>query len=159
MQWLNPVLLRFLAHAIHCFTHLLNKTFLLMSRHLNWVDPGGRNLEKRMSVPCKGLVPSVVWSLGREDPLEKGMGTHSSILVWRIPWTGKPGGYSHEESRRVGHGWATNSFTFTGRWVRTTGRHSAFHVVEEKHEQSLGAFPSHFGDAPVESHLYAHQSL
>ena len=31
-------------------------------------------------------------SLGQEDPLEKGMATHSSILVWRIPWTEKPGG-------------------------------------------------------------------
>ena len=30
--------------------------------------------------------------LGREDPLEKGMATHSSILVWRIPWTEEPGG-------------------------------------------------------------------
>ena len=33
-----------------------------------------------------------VWSLGWEDPLVKGMGTHSSILAWRIPWTEKPGG-------------------------------------------------------------------
>ena len=33
-----------------------------------------------------------VQSLGWEDPLEKGMATHSSILVWRIPWTEKPGG-------------------------------------------------------------------
>ena len=33
-----------------------------------------------------------VQSLGREDPLEKGMVTHSSILVWRIPWTEEPGG-------------------------------------------------------------------
>ena len=32
-----------------------------------------------------------VWSLGREDPLEKEMVTHSSILAWRIPWTEKPG--------------------------------------------------------------------
>ena len=31
-----------------------------------------------------------VQSLGREDPLEKGMATHSSILVWRIPWTEEP---------------------------------------------------------------------
>ena len=35
-----------------------------------------------------------VQSLGREDPLEKGMATHSSILAWRIPWTEKPGGIS-----------------------------------------------------------------
>ena len=33
-----------------------------------------------------------VQSLGREDPLEKGMATHSSILAWRIPWTENPGG-------------------------------------------------------------------
>ena len=33
-----------------------------------------------------------VQSPGGEDPLEKGMATHSSILAWRIPWTGEPGG-------------------------------------------------------------------
>ena len=33
-----------------------------------------------------------VWSLGQEDPLEKEMATHSSILAWRIPWAEKPGG-------------------------------------------------------------------
>ena len=32
-----------------------------------------------------------VQSLAREDPLEEGMATHSSILVWRIPWTEEPG--------------------------------------------------------------------
>ena len=33
-----------------------------------------------------------VWCLGWEDPLEKGMATHSRILAWRIPWTEEPGG-------------------------------------------------------------------
>ena len=33
-----------------------------------------------------------VRSLGREDPLEKGMATHSGILAWKIPWTEEPGG-------------------------------------------------------------------
>ena len=33
-----------------------------------------------------------VWSLGREDPLEKGIATHSSILAWKILWTEEPGG-------------------------------------------------------------------
>ena len=33
-----------------------------------------------------------VWSLGLEDPLEKEMATHSSILAWEIPWTEEPGG-------------------------------------------------------------------
>ena len=35
-----------------------------------------------------------VLSLGRKDPLKKGMATHSSILAWRIPWMEEPGGYS-----------------------------------------------------------------
>jgi len=42
-----------------------------------------------------------VQSLGREDPLEKGTATHSSILAWRIQWSEEPGGYSpwgHKES-------------------------------------------------------------
>ena len=42
-------------------------------------------------------------SLSREDPLEKGMATHSSILVWRIPWTKEPGGLQSMESQRVRH--------------------------------------------------------
>ena len=33
-----------------------------------------------------------IWSLGWEDPLEKEMATHSSILAWKIPWTEEPGG-------------------------------------------------------------------
>ena len=39
--------------------------------------------------------------LGQEDPLEKGMATHSSILAWRIPWTEEPGGLQHMGSQRV----------------------------------------------------------
>ena len=44
-----------------------------------------------------------VQSLGREDPLEKGMATHSSILAWRIPWTELPGGLQSMRLWRVGH--------------------------------------------------------
>ena len=42
-------------------------------------------------------------SLGREDPLEKGVATHSSILAWRIPWTEEPGGLQSVGSQSVGH--------------------------------------------------------
>ena len=42
-----------------------------------------------------------VRSLSREDPLEKGMATHSSILAWRIPWTEEPGGLQSIELQRV----------------------------------------------------------
>ena len=41
--------------------------------------------------------------LGLEDPLEKGMATHPSILAWRIPWTEEPGGLQNMASQRVGH--------------------------------------------------------
>ena len=50
-----------------------------------------------MSAMWETWVPS----LGQEDPLEKEMATHSSILAWEIPWTEEPGGYSpwgHKES-------------------------------------------------------------
>ena len=44
-----------------------------------------------------------VRSLGQEDPLEKGMATHSSLLAWRIPWTEEPGGLQSTGSQRVVH--------------------------------------------------------
>ena len=42
-------------------------------------------------------------SLGQEDPLEKEIATHSSILAWRIPWTEEPGRLQSTGSQRVGH--------------------------------------------------------
>ena len=53
-----------------------------------------------------------VWSLGLEDPLEKGMATHSSILVWRIPWTEEPGGLQSKGSQSQNN-WVTNTDTHT----------------------------------------------
>ena len=44
-----------------------------------------------------------VQSLGWEDPLEKGMATHSTILAWRIRWTEEPGRLQSTGSQRVGH--------------------------------------------------------
>ena len=41
--------------------------------------------------------------LGQEDPLEKEMATHSSILAWKISWTEEPGGLQSMGSQRVGH--------------------------------------------------------
>ena len=45
---------------------------------------------------------ALVQSLGWEDPLEKGMATHSSILAWRILWTEEPGGLESIRPQRVG---------------------------------------------------------
>ena len=47
-----------------------------------------------------------VWFMGREDPLEEGMATHSSILAWRIPRTEEPGGLQSIGSQRAGHDWS-----------------------------------------------------
>ena len=44
-----------------------------------------------------------VQSLGRDDPLEKEMATHSSILAWRVPWMEEPGRLQSTGSQRVGH--------------------------------------------------------
>ena len=50
-----------------------------------------------------------VQSLDQEDPLEKEMAMHSSILGWRIPRTEKPSGLQSMGSQRVGHDWAANT--------------------------------------------------
>ena len=49
-----------------------------------------------------------VWSLGQEDPLEKEVATHSSILAWKIPWTEEPGRLQSSGYQRVKHDWVTN---------------------------------------------------
>ena len=58
-----------------------------------------------------------VRSLGREDPLEKEMAIHSSILAWRISWMEKPTRLQSTGSQRVGHDWATE---LKWRWSSNT---------------------------------------
>ena len=65
------------------------------SRSISGFFPGGSEV--------KALKETWVPSLGWEDPLEKEIATHSSILAWRIPWTEKPGGPQSTGSQRVGH--------------------------------------------------------
>ena len=52
-----------------------------------------------------------VWSLGREDPLEAGMATHSSIPTWRTPWTEEPGGLRSTGLPRVRRDWSDLAHT------------------------------------------------
>ena len=68
--------------------------------------PGGLN-GKESTCNEETWVGSLDWV----DPLEKGMATHSRILTWSIPWTEEPGGLHSMESQRVGHDWATITFT------------------------------------------------
>ena len=51
-------------------------------------------------------------SAGQEDPLEKGMATHSSVLAWEIPWPEEHGELQSMGWQRMGHSWATATFHF-----------------------------------------------
>ena len=60
-----------------------------------------------------------VRSLSQEDPIEKKMAAHSSILAWEIPWTGEPGGLQSMRLQRVGYALVTKQeqrSTFTREW-------------------------------------------
>ena len=65
--------------------------FLIITYHLQTV----KNLP--------AMQEAQVQSLGWEDPLEKGMATHSSILAWAVPWTEEPGGLQSMGSQRIRH--------------------------------------------------------
>ena len=60
---------------------------------------------KNLPAVWKTQVQSLRW----EDPPEKGMATHSSVLAWRIPWTEEFGRLQSMESQRVGHEEATDT--------------------------------------------------
>ena len=64
---------------------------------------GSDSKESAYNAGDLGLIPGSGRSLDREDPLEKGMGTHSNIFAWRIPWTEKPGRLQSMGSQRAGH--------------------------------------------------------
>ena len=86
---------------------------------------------------------SWVRSLGREDPLEREMATHSSILAWRIPWRHEPGRLQSTGSQRVRHDWAT-SLHFQGqKWGRRDGK--------KARAPSLTGFRTHHKDAGMHS--------
>ena len=94
-------------YSCSCFVHLLTERL----EWITWISP---SREKWSFFLLQTIMPVILWSsliaqmvkslpamwetwiqsLGQEDPLEKEMATHSSILAWRIPWTKKPGGYS-----------------------------------------------------------------
>ena len=79
-----------------------------------------------------------VRSLDREDPLEKEMATHSSILVWKIPWMQEPGRLQSMGSPRVVHDWATSLSLFTFRhWRRKWQPTPVFLPGESQGQRSL----------------------
>ena len=82
--------------------------------------PGGSGgKESSSNAGDPGSIP------GSGRSLKKGMATHLSILAWRIPWTEEPSRLRFMGSQRVGHDWATNTFTFWTvkheQWGQTSG--------------------------------------
>ena len=85
---------------------------------------------KEPACQCRRCKRRGIRSLGWEDPLEKGVVTHSSILVWRISWTEEPGRLQSMGSQRVGHDWVTNTFTFIFlRTIYIQTQHPAQHLM------------------------------
>ena len=73
------------------------------------------SLVAQMLKHLPAMLETWVRSLGWEDPLEKEMATHSSILAWRTPWMEETGGLQSMGSQRVGHNWVT-SLHMTIQW-------------------------------------------
>ena len=96
-------------------------------------------LKKKKNLPA--VQETQIQSLGWEDPLEKEMATHSSILAWKISWTEEPGGLQSMGSQRVGHNWATNTYLLTYCCLSCLPRHR-LNAVSEPNSYSHESFPS-----------------
>ena len=83
---------------------------LTLSDPMDWSLPGSSvhgifqaTVLEWGAIAFSAMQESSVQSLGKEDPLEEGMATHSSILAWKIPWTEGPSGLQFMGLQRVGH--------------------------------------------------------
>ena len=95
------------------------------------MPPGNLSLVAQLVKNPLALRETWVLSLGWEDPLEKGMATHSSILAWRIPWT--------VGSQRVGHDF------FLLHWKLKESGEAPWAGEEDIKEGGLAALPQEFG--------------
>ena len=80
-------------------------------KSLQWILGASLVAQRLKHLP--GMQETRVQSLGREDPLEKELATHSSTLAWRIPWREEPGRLQSMGSQRVGCYWATKLSFFS----------------------------------------------
>ena len=99
-------------------------------RFTNWISHSCKaSLVAQMVMNLPAVQRSQVLSLGQEDPLEKGMATHSNILAWRIPWTEETGGLQSTGPQRVRHNWETSLYNtlLSGRGSSTSFPFSSLH--------------------------------
>ena len=110
----------------------------------------GASLVAQTVMNLPAMQDSWVRSLGWENPLKKGMATHSSALAWRIPRREEPGRLQSTELQRVGHNWATNTFTF----IFT---HTAYYIYTDPEGRWGANFPQEWFMDGV-SHLESEQA-
>ena len=91
------------------------------SQICRWHYPMGASLVAQRLKRLPPMQETRVRSLGGEDPLEKEMATHSSILAWRISWTEEPGRLLSTGSQRVGHYWNDLERMHTGWCIKNIG--------------------------------------
>ena len=94
-----------------------------------------------------------VWSVGQEDPLEKEITIHSSILAWRIPWTEEPGRLWYMGSQKVGHDWVTNTFTPSDNTANGDRDKECQLTAGKIHWRREGNFPEAWGVEATPSYI------
>ena len=118
--YLKNIIVSILTFSVHYFFTISPNPVCLMNEKKSVMPPFpfisvfeglGASLVAQRVKHLPAMWETWVRALGREDPLEKGLGTHCSILAWRIPWTEAPGGLQSMGSQRVEHDWVTNTFT------------------------------------------------
>ena len=97
---ISPQLAKWLVHQVSMWSELVQSEWVLKLSLFPWWF----QMVKHLSA----MQDTQVQSLGWENPLEKEMATHSSILAWKIPWTVEPGRLLSMGSQRVGHYLATS---------------------------------------------------
>ena len=89
-------------HTVRYGLKQLSTPYIPLFYHLLYIFWASLVAQTLKNLPA--MRETQIQSLDWEDPLEKRMATHSSILAWRIPWTGEPGGLQSTASQRVRHG-------------------------------------------------------
>ena len=87
-----------MAESLHCSPEIITTLLIGYAPVQNRVSPAAQIVK---NLPA--MQETLVKTLGKEDPLEKGMANHSSILAWKIPWTEEPGRLPSMRSLRVGY--------------------------------------------------------
>ena len=98
---MTPFFGAFLVLSFFCYSE--GRSFIDPSEFVGEGDSFLASLVAQLVKNPPAVQEMQIVSLGSEDPLEKGMATHCSILVWRIPRTEAPGGLQSTGSQRVGH--------------------------------------------------------